>query len=227
RQTDAVVRAMERKRVLIFGGETNPYHDFDAQGPVLAEIAHNAGFDAECTRDEESFRPEKIKPFDAIVIAASSGKLSAEGEENLLNAVIGNPWGNTGSPKGLYGFHGATVLTSDSGKYQRVIGARFLTHPPIGPAYNFRVIQKKHPVMRGVRDFNLADELYLMEHLSAFDVILSSGYEGFERPIAWVKPYGLGRICYCALGHSVEQLEDDHLRQIISNALGWLTGKRN
>jgi type 1 glutamine amidotransferase len=209
------------KRVLIFGGEANPYHDFSIQGPLLARLAAEAGHEAELTCDPAAFEPAQIAPFDVISILASAGNLSPEHEEALLNAVIGSPWGDTGAPKGLLGIHGATVLTSSSGAYQRMLGARFLAHPPLGP-FSARVEAPGHPVMRGVVDFTTSDELYLMEELAPFDVLLSAEFGGFRRPLAWVRPYGLGRVCYCALGHGTDQLEHESVRLIFRNALDWL-----
>jgi uncharacterized protein len=216
---------MRKEKVLIFGGEKNQYHDFDAQSPVLTRIAHEAGFDAECTRDADAFRAANIKPFDAICIAASSGILNEEQEDALIAAVIGNPWGDTGAPKGLVGIHGATVLSSVSRKYEYMMGGSFLTHPPIGEEYRFAVTMPRHSVMNGIDDFALVDELYMMAQLSPYETVLSSEYDGFSRPVAWVKPFGLGRIFYCALGHSVEQLENETMGRIIGNGLKWTAKK--
>lgn len=213
---------MNTKKILIYGGEKDQYHDFDVQSPILADMAREAGYDPDIRKDEAAFDPENIRPYNAILLAASAGKLSAHAEDNLLKAIIGNPWGDTGCPKGVLAYHGATVLSSDSGLYQRMVGARFLAHPPMGDAYTFVVTDRKHPVMRGVKDFTLVDELYMMETLSGFDTILASDYNGFRKPIAWVKPYGLGRICYCALGHSCDQLNDRNVRRIMVNALEWI-----
>lgn len=209
------------RKVLIYGGKKDRYHDFTEQSPLLAGMVKEAGFDCDIEKDESVFKPDRIRPYDAILMAASTGTLSARGERNLLDAVIGNPWGNTGSPKGLFAFHGATVVSSGSGMYQRMIGARFLTHPKMGEAFRLTVTRPDHPVTRGVTDFSLVDELYMMEYLSGFETLLSASYEGFTLPIAWVKPYGMGRVCYCALGHSCEQLEDANVRRIMVNAIAW------
>jgi type 1 glutamine amidotransferase len=209
------------KRVLVFGGEESPYHDFSIQGPWLAGLAEEAGYEAEVTTDPGAFEAARIAPFDAIAILASAGSLAPEHEEALLSAVIGNPWGDTGSPKGLLGIHGATVVTSASGAYQRMLGARFLAHPPLGP-FSVTVEAPDHPVTRGVGEFSTSDELYLMETLAPFDVLLSAEFDGFRRPLAWVRPYGLGRVCYCALGHGTEQLEHESVRRVLRNALDWL-----
>lgn len=210
------------QRILIFGGEENPWHDFGVQGPLLARMAREAGFEPELTRDPDAFLPARIAPFDLVAIIASSGALTPEQEDGLLAAVIGNPGGETGEPKGLLGIHGATVLASTSGRYQRMLGARFLTHPPMGPAHRFTARRAEHPVMDGVGDFSLVDELYTLEQLSPYELLLSAEHGGFERPIAWVKPFGLGRICYCALGHAAEQLEHPQVRRLLQNAMRWL-----
>jgi hypothetical protein len=215
---------MTARRVLIFGGEQSPYHDFSAQGPLLAELAREAGWEPELTRDADAFLPERVAPFQAVVVAASSGMLSPAQEEGLLAAVVGAPGGSTGAPKGLLGVHGATVLSSVSGRYQRMIGARFLTHPevgPTGPAFRVRARRPDHPILAGVGDFTIVDELYLLEQLSPFETLLSTDHLGFERPLAWVKPFGQGRICYCALGHAPEQLQHPQVGAVLKNALAW------
>jgi type 1 glutamine amidotransferase len=209
------------KRVLVYGGEESPYHDFSIQGPWLARLAAEDGYEADVTTDPGAFEASRIAPFDVIAILASAGSLGSEHEEALLNAVIGNPWGDTGAPKGLLAIHGATVVTSASGAYQRMLGGRFLAHPPLGP-FDVTVEAPDHPVMRGVGDFSTSDELYLLETLTPFDVLLSAEFDGFRRPLAWVRPYGLGRVCYCALGHGTEQLEHESVRRILRNALDWL-----
>ncbi len=103
-----------------------------------------------------------------------------------------------------------------------MLGARFLAHPPIGP-FAVHVDAPDHPVMRGVGDFEITDELYTMETLAPFDALASADLGGFRRPLAWVRPYGLGRVCYSALGHGLEQLEHPSVRQILRNALGWVS----
>jgi type 1 glutamine amidotransferase len=213
---------MSTKRILIYGGEESPYHDFSIQGPWLAQLAAEAGYESEVTTDPAAFEPARIAPFDIIAILASAGGLAAKDEEALLNAVIGSPWGDTGAPKGLLGIHGATVVTSASGAYHRMLGARFLAHPPLGP-FSVKVEPAEHPVMSGVTDFEISDELYLMEELAPFDVLLSAEFDGFPRPLAWVRPYGLGRVFYCALGHGTEQLEHANVQRILRNALDWLS----
>jgi hypothetical protein len=212
------------RRVLIYGGEPSPYHDFSAQGPILAELARGAGWEPELTRDGDALLSARVAPFQAVMVAASSGLLSPAQEEGLLSAVIGAPGGDTGAPKGLLGVHGATVLSSASGRYQRMIGARFLTHPevgPTGPAIRVNARRSDHPILSGVGDFTIVDELYLLEQLSPFEVLLSADHLGFERPLAWVKPFGQGRVCYCALGHAPEQLRHPSVRAVLKNALAW------
>jgi uncharacterized protein len=209
------------KRVLIFGGEPSPYHDFSVQGPLLERLVRDAGHEAELTCDAGSFALDRIAPFDVVAILASSGSLAPEDEASLLAAVSGDTEGRTGRPKGLLGIHGATVLTSESGRYQRMLGARFLTHPPLGP-FRVAVENPAHPVMAGVGDFSISDELYLMEALADVDVLLAAELGGFSRPLAWVRPYGMGRVCYCALGHGTEQLDHPSVQRVLRNALDWL-----
>jgi type 1 glutamine amidotransferase len=67
----------------------------------------------------------------------------------------------------------------------------------------------------------MEEELYLMETYGHFDLLLSTYFKGFERPIAWVKPYGHGRVFYTALGHDQVQTENPNFQRMLINAVRW------
>ena len=76
--------------------------------------------------------------------------------------------------------------------------------------------------MAGVpAQFTMPEELYLMDYLSHFDTVLITEFNSFKLPIAWVKPYGHGRVFYTALGHGKDQHENAHFQQMVVNGIRW------
>jgi len=102
-----------------------------------------------------------------------------------------------------------------------MLGGKFLVHPPLEPL-EIEIVRPQHPVMEGVTDFHIEDELYLVENHAPFEPLAVCHYEGFPRPVVWVKPYGLGKVVYLSLGHGEKQLENTSLQRILINATAWI-----
>lgn len=210
--------------VLLLTGIEDPYHDFDAIAAVFKKFLTAANIAITVTKNLDDLLEDKLKPYDVIISNAMNLTLSKEHEKALLEAIIGNPWGTTGDAKGFIGIHGASANFLNSNAYLNMLGGRFLIHP-ITDEYNYKVEDTSHPIMEGVNNFTLRSELYLMETYPPYDVLLYSDYQDFKRPIAWVKPYGLGRVCYLGLGHDVEEVSCDEFQRMLINAVKWTSKK--
>jgi type 1 glutamine amidotransferase len=76
--------------------------------------------------------------------------------------------------------------------------------------------------MKGVpAEFTMPEELYLMDYIGHFDTLLVTDFNSFRLPIAWVKPYGCGRVFFTALGHGKEQTENDSFQKMVINGVRW------
>ena len=210
------------KILLLCAGDAQ-YHDLKNSGLFLKDFFNTSGFNTVLSSDLNMLLPENIKNFDAVVFYTVDANLSKKQTDSLLNAISGASSNKTGAPKGFVGIHGATVTIRESYKYTKMIGASFLTHPEFGESYSFKIKDKKHSITRKIKDFVLQDELYLFDIYSEFKTLISCDYNGFERPVAWLKPYGQGRIFYISLGHSIEQLKNETLQNIIINGVMWTT----
>ncbi len=211
--------------VLLIGGGNKKLHDFSVTGPILKDFLEEFSMKITLTEDLDMFLPNEIRKFDVILCYTMGRELNSEQEKGLLNAIVGAPWGDTGEPKGFVGVHCASSSFLNSQNYLRMLGGKFLTHPPLGEIYDFKVTKPEHPVMEGITDFSLKDELYLFETYPPFDLLITSDYNGFLRPITWVKSYGLGRVFYTALGHGEEQIKNNTFQRIIINAIYWTAQK--
>jgi type 1 glutamine amidotransferase len=207
-------------KVLYITGGEDKYHNFDAIADTVSSFLTGEGHVVTVTRDLDYLLPESIINFDLIISYSINLYLTKEHEDALLKAIIGSPWGNTGKAKGFIGLHGASFTFLNSPDYIKMLGGKLLGHPEIGQ-FDYTVENPQHPIMAGVQDFSMNSELYLMETYPPYELLLSGRYNGFDHPIAWVKPYGLGRIFYCALGHDENEFKQPEFQMILRNAVLW------
>ena len=204
----------EPLNVMVMGGHTEGFHVFSIMGPIYERFLTEAGFKVTITEDRDDFLAERIAPFDVIVCYTTGENLTQEQAEGLMGSIAHKG-------KGFVGTHSAADSFKETPGYLNMVGAKFLSHPSYWPELTINVKNHNHPVVQGIDDFQLAEELYLMETYGHFEVLMSTWFKGFERPITWVKPYGQGRVAYTALGHDKPQTENSNFQQLVVNAVRW------
>lgn len=131
--------------------------------------------------------------------------------------------------------HGAIASYDDSEVFTRLIGINWIwkgavrtSHSPIA---NYTVVAppSAHPVMRGVGDFTLFDELYYNLHFQpGFEPTAHAwaDFEGRQLPMVFTaeggRTEGSGKLVYLANGHDLRAFECPALRQLWVNAVNWL-----
>ncbi|GAB6089435.1 ThuA domain-containing protein [Spirochaeta dissipatitropha] len=207
--------------ILCIGGSDAPWHQFDEYQIELKEILKDIPGNVHYTEDLDAFRADNIRDFKLIICCVSERQLKPEQESGLLTAISGINPQVTGEPKSFFGFHCAATAFSESSAYQRMLGARFLAHPPMRDTIEVEILRPDHPVCSGIDSFSLIDELYLFETYGTFTTLFQSRYGEFNCPLGWVKQYGMGKVCYSAFGHGREQLQEPVVREIMMNMGLW------
>lgn len=104
--------------------------------------------------------------------------------------------------------------------FMQLLGSQFIAHPPKG-AFKVHNAQPQHPLVQGIEDFEVDDELYLVEQHGELDVLLYSHFNGKamkgfierefysdeRRPIMYLKHHSPGSVLYLNLGHSRGHLD--------------------
>ena len=199
--------------VLVCGGR---WHDFDfARLELLAALG---AFEHVRTRVFEDYRDTgAVAAADLLVTYTCDVRPSAEQAGALVSFVAGG-----GRWLALHGTHSAIDPPGGPGVYRTpralgavapLLGGQFLGHPPITP-YTVHVTAPGHPLVAGLRPFEVRDELYVCELHPPIEVLLHARYtgecRGFEegdvtddepRPVLYLKHTGDGTVCYCTLGH--------------------------
>lgn len=233
------------KRIVFQTG--GPWHPVDAQA-ALIETWLPAGWQLDVAFGASAF--DRLEGADAYV---ASGMLWPEIERGLppqawtLAGIAPHGYERPGeaqkesfrryvrSGRPILAFHGGILCYEDWPEYGRLLGFRwdwgYTGHTKYGP-WTVKVDTDRHPVVAGVRDFPIEDELYFNVVIPAeMDVAVHARAEVLE----WVnfpmvltaegpdgRCPGAGRTAYLANGHSMESMQPPAIRQLWLNTLRWL-----
>jgi len=203
------------KAIAIMGEKTGAFETVVTDDDVLFEPANLQQFDAVVfnNTNNEIFLPENLDQLSA----ADKGK--AQDRDAMLKKAFVD---YLKSGKGLAVIHAGVASFRNWPEFGEIVGARFDNHPwGAGSTVTLRVEEPDHPLMGAFMDpfFIVTDEIYQVTDPYSRDrvrVLLSvdpdrtritpQQREAIHRkdmdfPMTWVKPYGKGRVFYCALGH--------------------------
>jgi type 1 glutamine amidotransferase len=99
-------------------------------------------------------------------------------------------------------------------------------HDPRGP-FTVRVLDKTHPITRGLNDFETEDELYTCLTGDAPIHLLAeatSKVDKKDHPMALVREYGKGRVFLTTLGHDVKAFTNSCVPQLMRQGCAWTAG---
>ena len=156
----------------------------------------------------------------AAVILYTTGfndQLTPRREKGLLGFVKGGG--------GFVGVHSAADSFRDSRAYIEMIDGEFLKHPHFHE-FPVTIVDKNHYMTVRMPDFAIADEMY---HLKSHDpsrshLVAETFWQGKKMPMAFVRPYGKGRVAYLALGHDLRSWRHPEFQKLMLRALEWTTG---
>ena len=191
-----------------------------------------------CLRDNYIFPGGNAATGDPF---ASAGYWITEEQGKALQDFVG-------AGNGFYSLHNNAFVSRSSKKYREVQGGVALNHPPLRP-YKVRIVNKEHPVTKGVEDFMVTDEQhYLIYDKDPKNILLYSenvdgltywatmldpieggpGASGPPRNLGttsvsgWAHEYGRGRVVFTAMGHTIHAMWQPEHFKMQKNAVRWL-----
>jgi uncharacterized protein (TIGR03437 family) len=200
---------------------------------VLRDLAARSGtLELVATEDLSLVSSEGLSSFDAVLFFTSGElPLNTTQKADLLAFVRRG--------KGFGGVHSATDTFYSWPEYGELIGGWFDGHPWVQHV-RIDVEDPDHPAARHLApSFVIQEEIYQHRNFSRDRVrvlmtldteTVDLDAEGVNRTdgdfaLAWVRPYGEGRVFYSALGHFDETWRDHRFQQTMLNAMLWLTGQ--
>ena len=208
--------------VLVLSG-TN--HGFASSAEVIGGfLGDDPAVNVTITDDKDIFTSSSLADFDACVLGTGftrserhddgsvtyHAELSDDQETGLMGFVSGG--------KGLVGVHGTAWWIG--GKAADLIGGHANWHPP-GLTFTVNVEDASHPVTQGIGDFEVEDEIYMSAWDPAIHVLATAQWADKAHPMAWVKPYGGGRVFYTSLGHTSDTFQRPAMQQLMRQGTIW------
>lgn len=198
--------------LLTVGGHDFEKKPFYAMFDAMKDVTYTK---AELPKDFNLLRPGLEKQFDVLVRYDMVDGFSPEQEKAFVKLL------QTGI--GLVSLHHNEAAHQKWPEYAKIIGRTPNKTWSEGEKMQVFVVDREHPVTRGVRDFQIEDETYGgYEVASNVHVLLKTNHPKNDPPeLAWVTKYGNSRVVYLMLGHGKEAYSNPSYRTLLSNSIHW------
>jgi uncharacterized protein len=214
-------------RVLIVTGIE--YHDWKTDSPAIRKVLEqDKRIEARIVEDPEFLATPVVADYDVIflhIFTDQHRQFTREKEirENLASLVR--------QGKGLVLLHLACGAFEDWPEFVNLAGRiwdRKTFHDPRGP-FPVHIVEKDHPITRGMQDFQADDELYVcLTGDPSIEVLATARSKMTHKdyPMAFVLNYGKGRVFHTALGHDVRAIEMPGTAELLRRGCLWAAGRK-
>jgi type 1 glutamine amidotransferase len=210
-QTLAGSSSTSSSALIVWGGWEG--HEPERVAGMLAEHLREGGFAVTSVAGVDDMLTLDLARFDVIVPVWSFGIQHPAALAAVLAAVE--------QGVGLAAFHGGIDWFADR-DYARMVGGHFVFHPP-SHRYEVVIEDRTHPIMQGMVGFTVETEQYYFHLDPGNHVLTSTPFGDLRMPNTWVRTYGLGRVFYCSLAHTIDVLEQPPVLAVLLNGIRWAT----
>ncbi|MHB8903347.1 MAG: ThuA domain-containing protein [Thermoguttaceae bacterium] len=184
---------------------------------------------AEMPKDAGLLRPGLEKDFYCIVMYdMCKPAISPEQQQAFVKLL-------TETGIGLVSMHHNLGANATWDEFRKIIGGRFiLSDSEIdGVAWKktrwehdhhlkVTVVDKEHPITRGVGDFEIDDEAYGKFWVDPEAHILLKTDHAWNNPeLAWTKTYGKSRVFHLMLGHDGKAYANPSFQRVLEQGIRW------
>lgn len=175
---------------------------------------------------------ELMRKADLIIQVWTMGKITKEQFNGLRSAVINGT--------GFSGWHGGMGDAFRSNiQYQFLVGGQFLFHPGGKIDHSIKIYNKKDPITKGIKDFELkkTEQYYMLVdpniEVLAISEFTRDSYQnknpnaventitGSTMPVIWKKNYGKGRVFYSSIGHNLTDFDVPEVMEMQMRGFRW------
>jgi type 1 glutamine amidotransferase len=175
----------------------------------------------------DQFLPENKSKYDVLVFYHMWQKITPEQEKVFAECI------REGKP--LVVLHHSICAFDEWPEYWKIVGGKYFHKPTTvdGKEYaacsfihdiHFKVAVtgKKHPVTKGVKDFDIFDETYKGYYVAPYVVSLLTTTEPSSSPvIGWAHTYGKARVVTLQSGHDTPTFQNENFRKLLKQAIEW------
>jgi type 1 glutamine amidotransferase len=224
--------APEQPRVLVFSKTTGFRHDSIPAGvATIRQLGRQNGFQVDHTEDAARFTRRRLARYDAVIFLSTTGEpLGRTAQKRALRRYVERGGG-------FFGIHAASDTTGGWRWYERLVGARFRSHPPGTPAAVVRVARRRAAATRGLpAAWQRQDEWYAFRSnprrkVRVLATVDERSYDpgasamGSDHPIAWCHRERRGRSVYTAMGHTSESYAEPLFRKHLLGSIRMAMGR--
>jgi type 1 glutamine amidotransferase len=244
-----------RPRVLALIGDR--YHNADYIRVALDKLFHELNIPVDYTINYDQISTRLLAPYHLFVVLRDgmiwpNGYLEPNDYEYSHDLENGAEWPKEKSEGwitaeqgaaikqfvqsggGLYALHNSSHISLYSKDYREVMGGAYIDHPALRP-FKVSVVNKEHPITRGVADFMVTDEQHFVDYDKdpKYIILRSENIDGLtdvtdgkdlgSKAIAgWAYDFGKGRVVFTAVGHTLHALWQPEYFKLQKNAVRWL-----
>lgn len=216
-------------RVLVITGghpfENEPFFQVFKDNP---DITYQA---VEHPNAHALLKADAAKQYDVLVFYDMHQEISDEAKADFVARLK--------EGKGLVVLHHAIASYQDWPEYSKIIGAHYYLQPTVvdgvqkarsaykhGVHFTIHVADPKHPITRGLKDYETMDETYrLFDVAKECHPLLTTEEPESNQVIAWTKTYEGARVVYIQSGHDHTSYENPGFRQVLRQAIRWAAKK--
>lgn len=164
------------------------------------------------------------KTYDAIVFYDMPKSIAEQDKSNYYNLLkLG---------KGLVFLHHSQCSYQDWEGYKTIVGGKYHEekNSPLSSTYQHdvtftvKISDPKHPVTRGLKDFEILDEVYgNTEVLPGVTPLLTTDHPQSSKIIGWTHQIEKSRIVYIQPGHDKNAYQNSNYRQLLKQAINYVS----
>jgi len=216
----------ETRKVVIVTGNDYPGHKWKETAPALAgELRKDARLKVDVVEKPEFLASEKLRDYHVVVLHFMNWETPDPGEQARQNLARFVREGG-----GVVAVHFSCGAFQGWPEFERIVGRvydpKMRPHDPYG-AFQVTMTDVDHPITRGLKPFQITDELYtcLAGNLPIQVLAESkSKVDGKNYAMAFILTYGQGRVFHSPLGHDVGALTTPGAAELFRRGCAWAAG---
>ncbi|MCK9413917.1 MAG: ThuA domain-containing protein [Prolixibacteraceae bacterium] len=175
----------------------------------------------------DQFLPENRGNYDVLVFYHMLQKITQEQEKNFAECI------REGKP--LVVLHHSICAFDEWPEYWNIVGGKYFHKPTTVDGKEYaactyihdihfmvNVVNKKHPVTKGVKDYETFDETYKGYYVAnGVEPLLTTTEKSSNPVIGWAWHYGKARVVTLQSGHATPTFQDANFRKLLKQAIEW------
>jgi len=172
-------------------------------------------------------KAEQLVKYDVVLLYDMPKDISPEAQQDFIDMLHNG--------KGLVVLHHAFCSYDSWPEYVKIVGGRYHHYPwskdgieqkpstfQHDVTLSVRVEDNKHPITKGITNFDIIDEAYAgTEIRSTVHPLLSTNSPHSGPLVCWTNTYGKSRVVTLTLGHDIQAWENPAFIKILSQAIRW------